>query len=104
MTWKNTIKKDFKSSKEIGELISSAKELHRFLEYRLDRVESGINFYNENEEEYNSVPNAKEYRKSLEKEYNELMRFIPNYVDMLGELVDLEKIIEETVNAENRVD
>ena len=104
MTWKDMIKKNFKSPKKLGKLFSSAKELHRFLEYRLDRIENNIKFYNENEEEYDSVSNAKEYRKSLEKEYNELMRFIPNYVNMLGELEDLKKIIEETVKAENRVD
>lgn len=104
MTWENILK-NFKGSKiDFKTMQKNNKNYADFLEYRIGRVKSSIDKYDENKEEYNSDPNSKQYRKSIKQEYDFLMDFVPKYLDMLNELEDAEMIIQETVNAENRVD
>ena len=76
MAWEDILK-DFKGSKIDFKTMQKNNESYaEFLEYRIDRVKSNMDNYDENKEEYDLEPNTKEFRKSLEREYNFLKNFI----------------------------
>ena len=61
MTWENILK-NFKGSKiDFKTMQKNNKNYADFLEYRIGRVKSSIDKYDENKEEYNSDPNLKQY-------------------------------------------
>ena len=104
MAWEDILK-DFKGSKiDFKTMQKNNENYAEFLEYRIDRVKSNMDNYDENKEEYDLEPNTKEFRKSLEREYNFLKNFMPKYYRILVDLEDVDEIIQETVKAENRVD
>ena len=106
MNWEDILK-DFKSSKGVSKLsnaidrTTSNNELKEFLNYRLNRIKKSIDIIEGKEDK---SPSMKEYEKRLKNEYEKIMRFMPNYIKMLKELLDLEQTIEETVRAENKLD
>ena len=101
MSW-GDILKDFKSeNKEIDELFSNAKELRRFLDYRLGRVKRSMGFY---DKAVNLSPKEQNFQKRLEYEYKQIRGFMKKFIIMINELETLEEIIEETVKAENKLD
>jgi len=100
MSW-GDILKDFKSEKEIDELFSNAKELRRFLDYRLKRVRKKIGFWDKVK---NLSPKEQNFQNRLENEYKQIRRFMKNFAIMIQELESLEETIEETVRAENKLD
>ena len=107
MSW-GDILKDFKSERDssfiftgIDELFSSAKELRKFLDYRLRRVRETIEFWDKAK---NLSPKEQSFQKRLEYEYKQIRGFMKKFIIMINELETLEEIIEETVKAENKLD
>jgi|TARA_B100000035_G_scaffold314190_1_gene329779 hypothetical protein len=100
MSW-GDILKDFKSEKEIDELFSSAKELRKFLDYRLRRVRETIEFWDKVK---NPSPKEQNFQKRLEYERKHIIGFMKNFIRVIDELETLEEIIEETVKRENKLD
>ena len=108
MTWKDGIKKNFKSEKvqreeDIDKLFSNAKELYKFLDYRSKRTKKTFERLDRGSER-NLSPEERDFKKKAKKENEEVVRLMFNFNKIMGELKDMKRTIEETVKAENRVD
>lgn len=105
MTWKDGIKKNFKSEGEeyIDKLLSRAKEMYKFLDYRAKRTKKTFERLDRGSER-NLSPEEKDFKKKAKKENEEVTRLMFKFNRFIEDFNDVKRSIEETVNAENRVD
>jgi predicted nucleic acid-binding Zn-ribbon protein len=103
MTWKDGIKKDFKSERgeDIDNLFSSAKELYRFLDYRAKRTKKT---FERLDRKRNLSPEEQDFKKKAKKENEDINNLMFDFTILLRDFKDMKRTIEETVKAENRVD